>query len=64
MLNVKLTIVRPEKFGKLSASKRGLRLEEINVREGYIIRFTGPWAPFSFVTFKEDHRNFIPIKPT
>jgi hypothetical protein len=31
----------------------GKVLEEINVREGYIVRFTGPWAPFSFVTFKE-----------
>jgi len=28
-------------------------LEEMNTREGYAVRFTGPWAPFSFVELKE-----------
>ena len=36
---------RVEELGKV--------LEEINAREGYVVRFTGPWAPFSFITFKE-----------
>jgi hypothetical protein len=27
----------------------GDALEEINSREGFAVRFTGPWAPFSFV---------------
>jgi len=31
----------------------GKVLEEINNREGYAVRFTGPWAPFSFVKLKE-----------
>lgn len=28
-------------------------LDEINKREGFAVRFTGPWAPFSFVQLKE-----------
>jgi hypothetical protein len=28
-------------------------LEEINKRDGFAVRFTGPWAPFSFVQLKE-----------
>jgi hypothetical protein len=31
----------------------GRVLEEINNREGYAVRFTGPWAPFSFIKLKE-----------
>jgi hypothetical protein len=31
----------------------GKVLEEINNREGYAVRFTGPWAPFSFVKLTE-----------
>ena len=29
-------------------------LEQINEREGFAVRFTGPWAPFSFVDLKRD----------
>ncbi|MDO9098061.1 MAG: GvpL/GvpF family gas vesicle protein [Candidatus Methanoperedens sp.] len=29
-------------------------LDEINKRDGFAVRFTGPWAPFSFVGLKED----------
>jgi hypothetical protein len=29
--------------------KLGEVLEEINCKEGFLVRFTGPWAPFSFV---------------
>lgn len=28
-------------------------LDELNNREGFAVRFTGPWAPFSFVRLKE-----------
>jgi hypothetical protein len=28
-------------------------LEEINCKEGFMVRFTGPWAPFSFVRLME-----------
>jgi len=31
----------------------GKVFEEINNREGYAVRFAGPWAPFSFVKLKE-----------
>jgi hypothetical protein len=27
----------------------GLALEKINCLDGLAVRFTGPWAPFSFV---------------
>jgi hypothetical protein len=32
-----------------AVKKLGEVLEEINCREGFSVRFTGPWAPFSFV---------------
>lgn len=32
--------------------KLGQNLEKINKREGFAVRFTGPWAPFSFVDLK------------
>jgi hypothetical protein len=35
--------------------KLGEVLEEINKREGFAVRFTGPWAPFSFVGLKEEN---------
>jgi hypothetical protein len=38
---------------KKKVEELGKVLQEINARKGYIVRFTGPWAPFSFVTFKE-----------
>lgn len=31
----------------------GRVLDEINNREGYAVRFTGPWAPYNFVTLKQ-----------
>lgn len=31
----------------------GEMLDEINNRDGFAVRFTGPWAPFSFVQLKE-----------
>lgn len=31
----------------------GKILDDINQREGFAVRFTGPWAPFSFVQMKE-----------
>lgn len=34
--------------------KLGEVLDEINKRDGFAVRFTGPWAPFSFVGLKED----------
>jgi hypothetical protein len=37
-------LVHKEKVKKL-----GNALGEINSQEGYAVRFTGPWAPFSFV---------------
>jgi len=38
---------------KDKVERLGKVLEEINNREGYAVRFTGPWAPFSFVKLKE-----------
>lgn len=35
-----------------NVEKLGQSLEKINVREGFAVRFTGPWAPFSFVDLK------------
>ena len=32
----------------------GQSLERINNKEGFAVRFTGPWAPFSFVDLKEN----------
>ncbi|MDQ1262370.1 MAG: hypothetical protein QG575_1551, partial [Euryarchaeota archaeon] len=32
-----------------AVKKLGEVLEEINCKEGFYVRFTGPWAPFSFV---------------
>jgi hypothetical protein len=37
-----------------SIEKLGQNLEKINKREGFAVRFTGPWAPFSFVDLKEN----------
>ena len=31
----------------------GETLDEINRQEGFRVRFTGPWAPFSFVDYRE-----------
>lgn len=31
----------------------GEALDEINHQEGFRVRFTGPWAPFSFVDYRE-----------
>ncbi len=28
-------------------------LEDINGKDGFYVRFTGPWAPFSFVCLSE-----------
>jgi hypothetical protein len=39
---------------KDKVEKLGEVLDEINKREGFAVRFTGPWAPFSFVGLKED----------
>jgi hypothetical protein len=48
-LTVALTcFVHKDKVGGL-----GEVLDEINNREGFLVRFTGPWAPFSFVDLKE-----------
>lgn len=35
----------------------GQSLERINKREGFAVRFTGPWAPFSFVDLKGNIEN-------
>ena len=35
-----------------NVEKLGQNLEKINKREGFAVRFTGPWAPFSFVDLK------------
>jgi hypothetical protein len=35
-----------------NVEKLGQSLERINKREGFAVRFTGPWAPFSFVDLK------------
>jgi hypothetical protein len=37
-------LVREDKVERL-----GEILDEINSQEGFRVRFTGPWAPFSFV---------------
>lgn len=34
--------------------KLGEVLDEIDKRDGFAVRFTGPWAPFSFVRLTED----------
>jgi hypothetical protein len=36
-----------------AVKKLGEVLEEINCKEGFFVRFTGPWAPFSFVRLQE-----------
>ena len=36
-----------------NVEKLGEVLDEINNRDGFAVRFTGPWAPFSFVQLKE-----------
>lgn len=37
-----------------AAPALGKKLDEINCLEGFRVRFTGPWAPFSFVSRRED----------
>ncbi|MCX6673647.1 MAG: GvpL/GvpF family gas vesicle protein [Methanothrix sp.] len=37
------------RVSKEAVKKLGEVLEEINCKEGFFVRFTGPWAPFSFV---------------
>ncbi len=37
-----------------SVENLGHVLDQINQREGFTVRFTGPWAPFSFVDLKRD----------
>lgn len=32
----------------------GQILEKINEREGFAVRFTGPWAPYSFIDLRKD----------
>lgn len=39
---------------KNSVEKLGEVLDKINKSDGFAVRFTGPWAPFSFVRLKED----------
>jgi len=34
-------------------ARLGEILDEINCQEGFRVRFTGPWAPFSFVDYRE-----------
>lgn len=36
-----------------AVKRLGEVLEEINGKEGFYVRFTGPWAPFSFVRLSE-----------
>ncbi|MCK9566652.1 MAG: GvpL/GvpF family gas vesicle protein [Methanothrix sp.] len=36
-----------------AVKKLGEVLEAINCKEGFFVRFTGPWAPFSFVRLQE-----------
>lgn len=38
---------------KDNIEKLGEVLDEINKRTGFAVRFTGPWAPFSFVQLRE-----------
>lgn len=42
-------LVRDDKFEGLCEA-----LDEINRCEGFVVRFTGPWAPFSFVQLNQD----------
>ncbi len=37
-----------------NVEKLGEVLDEINNRDGFAVRFTGPWAPFSFVGLEKD----------
>lgn len=37
-----------------SVESLGHVLDQINQREGFAVRFTGPWAPFSFVDLNRD----------
>jgi hypothetical protein len=38
---------------KNNVDRLGEVLEGINSLQGFRVRFTGPWAPFSFVDFQE-----------
>lgn len=42
-------LVKEDKVEKL-----GEELDKINNRDGFAVRFTGPWAPFSFVGLEKD----------
>jgi hypothetical protein len=35
-----------------NVDRLGQSLERINKKEGFAVRFTGPWAPFNFVDLK------------
>jgi hypothetical protein len=50
-------LVNQEKLEKLGQS-----LEKINKRNGFAVRFTGPWAPFSFVDLKGNMEDQLPVK--
>lgn len=51
--NKKLIVTLSCLASKDKAEGLGKVLGKINNREGYAVRFTGPWAPFSFVKLKE-----------
>ena len=36
---------------KKKSKELGEELERINEQEGFSVRFTGPWPPYSFVAF-------------
>jgi len=42
--------------------KLGEELDEINRREGFAVRFTGPWAPYSFVKRLDETGNGDPVQ--
>jgi len=42
--------------------KLGEELDEINRREGFAVRFTGPWAPYSFVKGFDETGNADPAQ--
>ena len=43
----------PVLFVTIMVDRLGEILDEINCLEGFRVRFTGPWAPFSFVDYRE-----------
>jgi hypothetical protein len=55
---VELTcLIREDKIENL-----GEMLDEINRREGFVVRFTGPWAPYSFVKRLDENGNGDPVQ--